>query len=292
MNVELTHRILEDLGKPLSLIKPVADRAGPRPPLLPRHRQAARSRLGAAGAVRAGLARHDRVVPPQRVVVAADQGKRPRLPRLLRGPVRAPPHLAAARDRTRSRHRRRPALPAAISSSHLSQRRRRRGRRRRLGRSAPSTADGAGGSAGSRSTCSIVTAVRGGDRRLAAAAGVSLRRAAAARRGPTRPVRSPATCSPRTTCSTRSGAPASRCRLLSFRIGDGLCAVDRAALPRTAALAPASPYALSKLAQEQLALRARGGRRPRDRRHALVQSHRSAADGRRSPRRAWRGRSR
>ena len=28
MNVDLTHRILEGLGKPLSLIKPVADRQG------------------------------------------------------------------------------------------------------------------------------------------------------------------------------------------------------------------------------------------------------------------------
>ena len=46
MNVELTHRILDGLGKPHTLIKPVADRPGPRPPLLPRHHQAARGRAG------------------------------------------------------------------------------------------------------------------------------------------------------------------------------------------------------------------------------------------------------
>ena len=45
-NVDLTHRILELVGKPASLIKPVADRPGPRSPLFARHREAARRSAG------------------------------------------------------------------------------------------------------------------------------------------------------------------------------------------------------------------------------------------------------
>ena len=48
MNVDLTHRILASSASRLSLIKPVADRPGPRPPLLSRHDEAARPRLDAA----------------------------------------------------------------------------------------------------------------------------------------------------------------------------------------------------------------------------------------------------
>ena len=62
----------------------VADQAGgrsqgPRPAIQPGHRQAGGHGLAARGAVRRGPARNGGVVPGERVVVAADQGARPRL---------------------------------------------------------------------------------------------------------------------------------------------------------------------------------------------------------------------
>ena len=54
----ITQRILELTGADASLVRHVDDRPGPRPPLLARHGEAARARLGAAGArSRSGLAR-------------------------------------------------------------------------------------------------------------------------------------------------------------------------------------------------------------------------------------------
>ena len=56
-NIDLTHTVLKLAGKGPELIKPVRRSQGPRPPLQPRHREAARDGLGAAGGLRAGPAR-------------------------------------------------------------------------------------------------------------------------------------------------------------------------------------------------------------------------------------------
>ncbi len=90
-NADLTRQILDLLGKPHS--PDPAGRGPPRtrPPLLGRYGQAARRRMGAAGAVRRRPAADGRVVPAERVVVAADQGGRPGLPRLPRRAVRQTP---------------------------------------------------------------------------------------------------------------------------------------------------------------------------------------------------------
>ena len=74
MNVELTHRILDGLGKPRTLIKPVADRPGHD-----RRYCLDTTKLRAAGwapqvPFERGPAADRRVVPRQRMVVAADQG--------------------------------------------------------------------------------------------------------------------------------------------------------------------------------------------------------------------------
>ena len=87
MNVDLTHQILEALGKPA---------------LLPRHGEAARARLVPTSAVRRRPARHHRVVQRERMVVAAYQGRRPAIQVVLSGAVRNPPLT-----RVDSRHRRR-----------------------------------------------------------------------------------------------------------------------------------------------------------------------------------------
>ena len=64
-NVEIVGHILRLTGADESLIRHVEDRAGPRPPLLARHEQAARARLGAAEGVRGGDLRDGRLVPRQ-----------------------------------------------------------------------------------------------------------------------------------------------------------------------------------------------------------------------------------
>ena len=46
MNVDLTHRILGELGKPESLIKPCCRSTRPRSPVLPRHHEAAKRSAG------------------------------------------------------------------------------------------------------------------------------------------------------------------------------------------------------------------------------------------------------
>ena len=83
-------------GKPESLITPGRRSARPRSPLRLDTRQAAGARLGAAQSpFEEGLARHRRLVPAERVVVAADQGSGPGLPGVLRSPVRRTPRLGA-----------------------------------------------------------------------------------------------------------------------------------------------------------------------------------------------------
>jgi dTDP-glucose 4,6-dehydratase len=62
--------------------------ARPRSPLLPRHIQAAGARLAAAGRLRRGPSGDRRVVPPERMVVEADQGSGCRLQGVLRCAVR------------------------------------------------------------------------------------------------------------------------------------------------------------------------------------------------------------
>jgi dTDP-glucose 4,6-dehydratase len=62
-NVDLTRRILQLLGKPDSLIRPVADRQGHD-----------RTRLEAPCRVRTGTGRHGVLVSAERMVVAPDQG--------------------------------------------------------------------------------------------------------------------------------------------------------------------------------------------------------------------------
>ena len=77
----------------------VRDRpARPRPPLLARLGEAARARLGGAGALRPGPRENGRVVSRERLVVGADPLGR--LPRVLRAPVRARAGVGA---RTRRR---------------------------------------------------------------------------------------------------------------------------------------------------------------------------------------------
>ena len=108
MNVDLTHRILDALGKPRSLIKPVADRPGHDRRYCLDTSQAAGPRMDTAGAVRGRSRRRRAVVPAERVVVAADQGARPGVPRVLQGSVQKRKWSGAARsDHRRNRFRRR-----------------------------------------------------------------------------------------------------------------------------------------------------------------------------------------
>ncbi len=88
-NVDLTHRILELVGKPASLIKPVTDRPGHD-----RRYSLDTAKLASLGwQPRAnfedGLADTVAVVLRARIVVATDQGRRPRVPEVLPGPVPA-----------------------------------------------------------------------------------------------------------------------------------------------------------------------------------------------------------
>ena len=88
MNVDLTHQILDGLGKPPSLIKPVPDRPGHDRRYCLDTTKLRVARLGAAGAVRRRAARNGRMVPGERVVVAPDQGAGSELQVVLPGPVR------------------------------------------------------------------------------------------------------------------------------------------------------------------------------------------------------------
>ena len=88
MNIDLTHRILDALGKPRSLIKPVADRPGHDRRYCLDTTQAARNRMDTAGAVRGRSRRRREVVSAERVVVAADQGARSGVQGVLPGSVR------------------------------------------------------------------------------------------------------------------------------------------------------------------------------------------------------------
>ncbi len=90
MNVDLTHRILAGLGKPLSLINPVADRPGHD-----RRYCLDTTKLRGVGwsprePFEEGLRPHHRLVPHQRVVVASDQGAGPGFQGVLPGAVSAP----------------------------------------------------------------------------------------------------------------------------------------------------------------------------------------------------------
>ena len=92
-NVDLTRRILQLLGKPESLIRPVADRPGHD-----RRYSVDTAKLHALGwtpriALRTGTGGHGGLVSAERVVVAADQGRRPRVPGVLQDPVRRSPGL-------------------------------------------------------------------------------------------------------------------------------------------------------------------------------------------------------
>jgi dTDP-glucose 4,6-dehydratase len=114
-NIDLTRAILRLLDRPESLIarvqrgaehrsdardspaaRParVVDRAGPgstraRPPVLPGHQQASSVRLAPADRFRHGAERDRCLVPGQRLVVAAHQGRGPEIPRILRDSVRS-----------------------------------------------------------------------------------------------------------------------------------------------------------------------------------------------------------
>ena len=116
-NIDLTHQILDLLGKPETPDPARRRPAGPRSALLPRHGQGAIARLGAAGTVRAGSGGHGRVVPRKRMVVAPDQAGRSGVPRLLSqsGPARAGPDPLPCLVHRWSRGRQ--DLRAAISST-------------------------------------------------------------------------------------------------------------------------------------------------------------------------------
>ena len=118
-NVDLTHRILAARREARIADPPRPRPARPRPPLLARHRRSCR-RLGWAPqiAVRSRARRNRGVVPAERVVVAADQGRRPRVPRLLRHAVRQHAGRERQRDRSSARDRAPPGLPG----SHLVER--------------------------------------------------------------------------------------------------------------------------------------------------------------------------
>ena len=76
-----------------------------------------------------------------------------------------------------------------------------------------------------------------------------------ANRGATSTKRSPATCSPRITCSTRFAAPAIR-RASSSRARRSSTRRRIAPSPKTMSIRPNSPYGTSKVAQEMVAKRA------------------------------------
>ena len=117
-NVDLTHRILELVGKP-----DVADQAGGRSAratiAATRSTPRSCSALGWAPRhdVRAGPRRDRRVVSAERVVVAADQGSGSGVPQVLPGAVRQPPLTCvvagSSAHHRRDRIRRRPPARSA-----------------------------------------------------------------------------------------------------------------------------------------------------------------------------------
>ena len=249
MNVDLTHRILAALGKPTSLIKPVADRPGHD-----RRYCLDTAKLRAIG------------WPPQ---VPFEDGLRgtidwyrrnewwwrpiketgSRVPVVLPGAVRHAAELMHRRSRHRRGRLRRQPSARAVAQVRLP-----------ISSPGPVCTSAAARGLARWSTVDLLDRdrVRAGDRGAAAVPRLSLRRRracrrvvarhAAAARGERAGDASPA--------STRSAAPASRCRVLVPGSAHVYAPSDRGRSPRTAPLAPASPYAISKLAQEQLALRA------------------------------------
>ena len=148
MNVDLTHRILDALGKPASLIKPVADRPGHDRRYCLDTTKLRGARLGAAGAVRGGAARDRRVVP--RTTSGGGGRSRssdPAFRAYYAGAVRQRreltswPERSGSRDR-RGRLRRQPSARASrrhrtTSSAGRDRRRRRRSRTSRGGSRRP-----------------------------------------------------------------------------------------------------------------------------------------------------------
>ena len=88
-NVDLTHRILELVGKPDVAHQARRGSAGPRSALLARHGEAASRSAGRRSVhFEQGLARPSPGTSENECVVAADQGTGPRVPRVLPGAVR------------------------------------------------------------------------------------------------------------------------------------------------------------------------------------------------------------
>ena len=251
MNIDLTHRILDALGKPLSLIKPVADRPGhDRRYCLDTTKLRA---LGWAPQVPFESGLRDTVAWYRqnewwwRPIKERDPA--------FRAYYEAQYQQAVGEAAcVRSRHRRQPASPAAISSSHLA------GTHdvvgwAPIGTAAPSSPASPGGRP---SICSIATACGAAIASLRPSASLPSRRRAAGRRVLARHGRSrlpgnvlgdgsPPRCRPaRGTCAAAFSSAGSA----------AVYAPSDTPLAEDAPLAPGSPYALSKLAQEQLALRA------------------------------------
>ena len=91
-NVDLTHRILELVGKPRVADQAGRRSAGPRSPLLARHRRSCESLGWKPPRARSRRVSRETVavVSRQRVVVAADQGRGSGVPQVLPGTVRQP----------------------------------------------------------------------------------------------------------------------------------------------------------------------------------------------------------
>ena len=291
-NVDLTHRILELLGKP-----DIAHQA---------RRGSARATIGATrstprssqslgwrprDAFEQGLAETVAWYRAERVVVAADQGAGPRVPRRTTRRSTATPELTLPRGWTSARHRRDRLRGQPLSNAA----RAREPRVARLG-SSPAARDRPPADGASRSHWHAVdlldrAAVR--DARCDAArpsVDLSLRRAGgrAATRGARRRARCASTSSAPTTCSSRRAARPARAAC-SSPARRWSTARRPSALDRGRPIGPSNPYGVSKLAQEML-----GGRRAAiaGRPRPAVQPRRPAPVARLRRRRASRGRSR
>ena len=259
-NLDLTHRILELMDKPTSLIRPRAGSAGPRSPLRARHRRSC-ERLGWAPQVpfEEGLRETVDVVPRERMVVAPDQGARPRLQGVLRGAVRQRCLVPwrPARCGSDSGHRRRrlrrqpPARPARAGLDAA--------RRLVSGPDAsPPTPQSGRRARGWRSSCSIAMAVAARARRhRARVGGLSPRRRGARRAVVAAHARDLRGQRPRHASPLRRPARGSISRRASLVAGSATIYRPQARpIREDDAIGPASPYATSKLAQEMLARRA------------------------------------